>query len=55
METVTAIALGAHGLVAALVDFDAVVEADGDFDADFEDECAAELDGWLVEVALGEC
>jgi hypothetical protein len=54
VETVTAIALGGHGLGAALDDFDAVVEADGDFDADLAGECEVELEEWLVEVALGE-
>jgi hypothetical protein len=55
VETVTAMALDAHGLGAGLDDFDELVEADAECDADFEAECDAELEEWLVEVALDEC
>ena len=55
METVTAIALEAHGLGAELVDFEALVEADADFDGDLDAECEAELAEWLVDEALEEC
>jgi hypothetical protein len=55
VETVRAIALGAHGLGAELDDFEGLVDVDAECDGDLEAECEGELAEWLGEVTLEEC